>query len=277
MQSWIREVLRSWCSSDARSESQREWIAKLFLLWLMWLVTWKDCQQEVKGKGDAADTVIPLEHYLNIAWISIETSTVARAININDAFQVVSPLWGRHDRPYWAHLQVITSMARDSESDETFNLNWLSSNPTTMTDSDPIVEEMSQTRFKLERLIEEQLDILRLEPGFQDIYERNSLGFATNPGDLWIPVDDAQKEENRRKMEEMCAMDPTSVDEWAILVLGYLQCRSVSELALIKKVFSRMRIFFAAHGLVIYIIKFDMNELPFNVQLEINRRNLELQ
>jgi hypothetical protein len=40
---------------------------------------------------------------------------------------------------------------------------------------------------------------------------------------------------------------------------------------------SRMRIVFAAHGLLMYLIMLDMNELPMNTQLQISRRTLELQ
>jgi len=41
--------------------------------------------------------------------------------------------------------------------------------------------------------------------------------------------------------------------------------------------FSRMRIVFAAHGLLMYLIRLDMNELPMSIQLQIGRRTLELQ
>ena len=46
---------------------------------------------------------------------------------------------------------------------------------------------------------------------------------------------------------------------------------------LIYDTFSRMRIVFAAHGLLMYLIRLDMNELPMNIQLQIGRRTLELQ
>jgi len=38
-----------------------------------------------------------------------------------------------------------------------------------------------------------------------------------------------------------------------------------------------MRIVFAAHGLLMYLIRLDMNELPMSIQLQIGRRTLELQ
>jgi hypothetical protein len=43
--------------------------------------------------------------------------------------------------------------------------------------------------------------------------ERNLYGFATKPGDQWIPVDASQKEKNIKKMEEICAKVPSSIDE----------------------------------------------------------------
>jgi hypothetical protein len=38
-----------------------------------------------------------------------------------------------------------------------------------------------------------------------------------------------------------------------------------------------MRIVLAAYGLLAYLAKLDMNELPMNTQLQISKRTLELQ
>ena len=79
---------------------------------------------------------------------------------------------------------------------------------------DPIVEELAQQRFKLEFLLEEQSVVIRKEPGgYQAVYERNLHGYATKPGDQWIPVDAADEDKNRKRMEEMCARTPTCIDE----------------------------------------------------------------
>jgi hypothetical protein len=79
---------------------------------------------------------------------------------------------------------------------------------------DPIVEEVAQRRFKLESLLEEQSTVIRRQPGgFQKEYERNSHGFASKPGDQWVPVDAADKERLTKVMEEMCAKVPTCIDE----------------------------------------------------------------
>ena len=59
--------------------------------------------------------------------------------------------------------------------------------------------------------------MIRKEPGgYQAVYERNLYGFATKPGDHWVPVDAADKEKNVKKMEEICARTPTSIEEWAL-------------------------------------------------------------
>jgi len=118
--------------------------------------------------------------------------------------------------------------------------------------SDTIIEELAQRRFMLESLLEEQSAVIRKEPGgYQAVYKRNLHGYATKPGDQWIPVDAADKDKNRKRMEEMCARTPTCIDD-------------------------RMRIVFAAHGLLMYLIRLDMNELPMSIQLQIGRRTLEL-
>jgi hypothetical protein len=85
-----------------------------------------------------------------------------------------------------------------------------------MTQPDPIVEELAQRRFKLESLLEEQsaVPVIREEPGgYQAVYERNTHGYATKPGDHWIPVDAADKDKNRKRMEKICAETPTCIDE----------------------------------------------------------------
>jgi hypothetical protein len=79
---------------------------------------------------------------------------------------------------------------------------------------DPIVEEFAQRRFKLETLTEEHSAVIRKEPrGYQAVHDRNLDGFATKPGDHWLPVDAADKEKNVKRMEEMCAVTPKSIDE----------------------------------------------------------------
>jgi hypothetical protein len=79
---------------------------------------------------------------------------------------------------------------------------------------DPIVEEFAQRRFKWETLLEEQSAVIRKEPGgYQAAYERNLHGFATQPGDQWVPVDAADKDKNIKRMEEMCAVTPRCIDE----------------------------------------------------------------
>jgi hypothetical protein len=78
----------------------------------------------------------------------------------------------------------------------------------------PVVERLAQRRFRLESLLEEQSAVIRKEPGgYQGAYERNLYGFATKPGDQWIPVDASQKAKNIKKMEEICAKVPSSIDE----------------------------------------------------------------
>jgi hypothetical protein len=74
---------------------------------------------------------------------------------------------------------------------------------------DPIVETFVQRRFKLESLLEEQSAVIRKEPGYQEVYERNTHDFATKPGDYWAPVDAADKDKKVKEMEEMCAKIPT--------------------------------------------------------------------
>jgi len=116
----------------------------------------------------------------------------------------------------------------------------------------PVVERLAQRRFELESLLEAQSAVIRKEPGgYQAAYERNQDGFAKQPGDRWIPADDVDKEKMIKKMEEMRAKTPTSIDD-------------------------RMKIVFAAHGLLMYIVRLDMNELPMDTQLQIGKRTLEL-
>jgi hypothetical protein len=77
----------------------------------------------------------------------------------------------------------------------------------------PVVEKLAQRWFRLESLMEEQSAVIRKEPGgYQAAYERN-LYDVVKPRDRWIPADAAEKERNIKKMEEICAKVPSSIDE----------------------------------------------------------------
>jgi len=56
--------------------------------------------------------------------------------------------------------------------------------------------------------------VIRKEPSrYQAVYDCNLYGYATKPGDQWIPVDAADKNKNQKRMEKICAMAPTCIDE----------------------------------------------------------------
>jgi hypothetical protein len=79
--------------------------------------------------------------------------------------------------------------------------------------SNPVVEELTQKKFRLECLLESQSAELRKDPTkFLESYTRMQDGFA-QPGDRWIPQDAAEKEKNVKLMEEICAQTPASLDE----------------------------------------------------------------
>jgi hypothetical protein len=76
-----------------------------------------------------------------------------------------------------------------------------------------LVEEFAQRKFRLESILEEQSAELRKEPEkYFAAYNSAQVGFA-QPGDRWIPRDAAEKENNVKLMEEICAMTPTSIEE----------------------------------------------------------------
>jgi hypothetical protein len=135
------------------------------------------------------------------------------------------------------------------------------------------IEELAQRRTKCVKIFEEQAEILRTDPeGLRKAHERISNSEdMIKPGQRWVPEDEAERERNMRRFEEICQMHPTSFDEQVAVTCQWVICVfSSSFLA------SHMKISAAAHGILMYLVTFYIPQYPSKIQAQITRRSTEL-